>query len=117
MVESSQPGGSELATTVPATPPAQTSAVDQPGLVYRAVYGFGYYLSFGIMLPTLLVVRALPLNNALGHGLRDGTLAAGETSAAAHAAMRRAAGTVVTRAGDAYAGVARKVQERVEAVQ
>ena len=116
MVAPSQAVEGQLATTSE-NPPAEQPAAEQPGIVYRAVYGFGYYLSFGVMLPTLLVVRAIPLNNALGHGLWDGTVAAGATSAAAHAAMRQAAGAVATRAGNVYAGVSRRVQERVEAMQ
>ena len=106
----------QLATTTDtsATEPDQNGPT---GLIYRAVYGFGYYLSFGIMFPTLLVVRAIPLDNALGHGLCDGTLAAKDSSAAAHASMRRGAEAVSNKVSDMYAGVARKVQERVEVVQ
>lgn len=115
MDTNAQPVEGQLAPAVE-NPPAERPA-PPPGIVYRAVYGFGYYLSYGVMLPTLLVVRAIPLNNALGHGLWDGTLAAGATSAAAHEAMRQTAGSVATKAGDVYAGVSRKVQERVEAVQ
>ena len=90
---------------------------DEPGLLYRAVYRVGYCLSFGIMLPTLLIVRAIPLNNAFGDGLCDGALAAKDTSAAAYAGMRRAGNAVAQKASDIYAGMSRKVQERVEGVQ
>ena len=90
---------------------------EDPGLLYRAIYGMGYYLSFGIMFPTMLVVRAIPLDNAFGDGLCDGTLAAKDSSAAVYVGMGRAANSVATKAGDLYAGVSRKVQERVEAVQ
>src|SRR5262245_48524665 len=86
---------------------------DEPGLIYRAIYGVGYYLSFGIMFPTLLIVRAIPLDNAFGDGLCDGTLAAKDSSAAAYIGMKRTATSIVHKAGDAYAGVSRKMQERV----
>ena len=90
---------------------------DEPGWLYRAVYAVGYGISFGIMFPTLMVVRAIPLNNAFGDGLCDGTLAAKDSSAAAYVGMRNAADSVAHKASDLYAGVSRKVQERVEAVQ
>src|SRR5262245_54245295 len=90
---------------------------EEPGLLYRAFYGVGYYLSFGIMFPTMLVVRAIPLDNAFGDGLCDGTLAAKDSSAAVYVGMNRAANSVAHKAGDLYAGVSRRVQERVEMVQ
>ena len=84
MVDASQTGeNGQLAATSQEAPPAEAGPVEAPSLVLRAVYGFGYYLSFGVMFPTLLVVRAIPLDNALGHGMWDGTLAAAGTSAAA----------------------------------
>jgi len=95
----------------------EPQASDEPGFLYRAVYGVGYYLSFGIMFPTMLIVRAIPLDNAFGDGLCDGTLAAKDSSAAVYAGVKSTANSVAHKAGDLYAGVSRKVQERVEAVQ
>jgi hypothetical protein len=110
-------GDNQLATTPPESSTSEPETVEQPSLLYRAVYGIGYCLSFGIMFPTLFVVRVIPLDNAFGDGLCDGTVAAKDTSAAAHAGMRKAAESVAHKASDVYAGVSRKVQERVEAVQ
>ena len=118
MNHSQQPANdNQLTTTPPEATTSESDTDEQPGLLYRAVYGIGYCLSFGIMFPTLFVVRAIPLNNAFGDGLCDGTLAAKDTSAAAHAGIRKAAESVAHKASDVYAGVSRKVQQRVESVQ
>jgi len=49
--------------------------------------------------------------------LCDGTVAAKDASAATYAGARRAADSVAHKASAVYAGVSRRVQERVEAVQ
>src|SRR5438874_2358357 len=46
--------------------------------VGRVAYTSGYGLSYGIVFPVMLVARIVPMNNALGHGLRDGASAARE---------------------------------------
>ena len=105
------------AVSEPEQLPAASELDEEAGWLYRAVYAVGYGISFGVMFPTLMVVRAIPLNNAFGDGLCDGTLAAKDSSASAYAGMRNAANSVAHKASDLYAGVSRKVQERVEAVQ
>jgi hypothetical protein len=93
------------------------AANGQPGPFSRAVYAFGYCVSFGVTFPTMLVVRALPLDNALGRGLFDGACAADESAMDVHARIQHSAGAVAGKANDAYAGVTQYVQERVEKVQ
>lgn len=105
-----------MATTT-TTPAVIESAPDQPGVMGRAVYAFGYWVSFGVSLPTMLVVRALPLDNALGWGLRDGARAADQAALDTHVRLGYAAGAVANKANDTYAGVTQFVQERVERVQ
>jgi hypothetical protein len=42
----------------------------------RAVYKTSYAVSFGVVLPAAMIVRAIPKNNAAVHGLIDGAQAA-----------------------------------------
>ena len=42
----------------------------------RIVYNTSYALSFGVTLPVMMVVRVVPKENALVHGLVDGGMAA-----------------------------------------
>jgi hypothetical protein len=42
----------------------------------RVVYNSAYAVSFGVTFPVMMVVRAMPKENALVHGLVDGALAA-----------------------------------------
>jgi hypothetical protein len=42
----------------------------------RLLYQSSYMLSFGVVFPVMLVVRVVPKNNAIVHGLVDGALAA-----------------------------------------
>lgn len=44
----------------------------------RAVYNTCYAISYGIVLPTMLVVRSVPKNNAVVHGFVDGSRAASD---------------------------------------
>jgi hypothetical protein len=46
--------------------------------VSRVVYSSSYALSYGIVFPLMVVVRAIPKDNAMVHGLVDGALAARE---------------------------------------
>ena len=50
--------------------------------VSRAVYATCYYVSYGVVFPTVFVASLLPLNNAFGYGLADGASAAKEAVAA-----------------------------------
>ena len=47
--------------------------------VSRVVYSSSYALSYGIVFPVMVVVRAIPKDNAMVHGLVDGARAARET--------------------------------------
>jgi hypothetical protein len=105
------------ATSAPELNIPDPPAEDEPGLIYRTVYRLGYFLSFGVMFPTFMIVRAIPLNNAFGDGLCDGTLAAKDTSARAYSGIRRTGESIAQKASDVYAGVTRSFQDRVEAVQ
>ena len=44
--------------------------------VSRAIYSTSYAVSYGVVFPTMLIVRAMPKDNALYHGLVDGAEAA-----------------------------------------
>ena len=46
------------------------------GFLSRLTYTTCYAVSYGVVFPTLLVVRAVPKDNAIVHGLVDGALAA-----------------------------------------
>jgi hypothetical protein len=50
-------------------------------LVSRAVYKTSYAVAYGVVFPVMLVVRALPKDNAMVHGLVDGARAARESVA------------------------------------
>ena len=44
--------------------------------VSRFTYTTFYALSYGVVFPTMLVVRAIPKENCIVHGLTDGSAAA-----------------------------------------
>jgi hypothetical protein len=92
-------------------------AVSSPGIVSRSFYSAGYYVSYGIVFPTLWLTSVLPTNNVVGAGLGDGAKAAGQASERAHQKISSTTHAAGQKMGDAYAGVARRVQERVESVQ
>lgn len=98
------------------TPPEQAAA-PCCGIMSRAVYSTCYALSFGVAWPTFMVLRALPEDGAIRTGLRDGMQAAADSSDRTRERISHTAGAARRTAEDAYANVAQKVQERVEAVQ
>lgn len=58
-------------------PVTTDGAVDTgPGVFGKSVYATAYYLTYGVVFGSLLVAKAVPMNNAMGTGLRDGTQAA-----------------------------------------
>ncbi len=63
-------GASEVQTRVSESIPAAGHFLS------RLIYKSSYVLSFGVVFPVMLLVRAVPKNNALVHGLVDGALAA-----------------------------------------
>jgi hypothetical protein len=48
-------------------------------LLARIVYGAGYTVSYGVVVPTLLIAKVIPTNNALVNGFIDGARAARDT--------------------------------------
>lgn len=57
---------------------------DEPltyGFFGRMVYEAAYYVSYGVTFPAVFVARAIPTDNAIVHGFRDGAIAARETVA------------------------------------
>jgi hypothetical protein len=44
----------------------------------RVIYNTSYAVSFGVTFPVMMIVRVVPKDNALVHGLVDGALAARE---------------------------------------
>lgn len=87
------------------------------GILARSFYSTGYYLSYGVVFPCSWVASVLPTNNAACGGLRDGAVAAGAASERVNERICAATSAVADKAGDVYAGAARKVQEKVESVQ
>ena len=69
-VQSAKGGMEDVRATVSGALPAITSSLS--GLTYKTCYA----ISYGIVFPTILVVRAIPKENAFVHGLIDGARAA-----------------------------------------
>ena len=46
------------------------------GWFSKSVYSTCYFLSYGVVFPTLWVAGLVPTDNAMGHGFRDGADAA-----------------------------------------
>ncbi len=63
-------GASEIQTRVSEALPATGRFLG------RAVYRTSYAVSFGLAFPVMMVVRVMPKNNAMVHGLVDGAIAA-----------------------------------------
>lgn len=63
-------GASEIQTRVSEALPATGRFLG------RAVYRTSYAVSFGLAFPVMMVVRIMPKNNAMVHGLVDGAIAA-----------------------------------------
>ena len=61
-------GMEDVRATVSGALPALTSSLS--GLTYKTCYA----ISYGIVLPTILVVLVIPKENAVVHGLIDGVL-------------------------------------------
>lgn len=117
--DSATPLSSDNGKTSAASPAEESPAVgpDETGALYRAVYGTCYGLGYGVALPLLLLSRAIPLDNAFGYGLQDGARAARESSDRTRESLGHAAEAIKNKAGDAYANIAQRVQEKVEATQ
>lgn len=81
--EAVQEGASDAKAKAQQMAPAVGRAVS------KSVYATCYYLSYGVVFPTLLVASVIPLNNPVGHGLTDGAAAAKD--AVEHLNQRRAA--------------------------
>ncbi|MFO0902540.1 MAG: hypothetical protein U0939_06030 [Pirellulales bacterium] len=97
---------------------AEEQAAEQgPGLMSRAIYSTCYCLSFGVAFPALFAVRALPENNPIRAGLRDGFAGAADSSDRARARLGQTACAAREKVEGAYASVAQRVQEKVESVQ
>ena len=86
-------------------------------MLARTIYKTSYCLSFGVVFPTRFVASLLPTKNAAGFGLVDGARAASDAQRRVHARAAAAASTTKMKAGDAYAGVAARVSQRVEAIE
>jgi hypothetical protein len=69
-VQSAKEGASDLSTTVSGALPALGSFLS--GLTYKTCYA----VSYGLVFPTVIVVRAIPKENAIVHGFVDGARAA-----------------------------------------
>jgi hypothetical protein len=69
-VQAAKGGMEDARATVSGALPAITSSLS--GLTYKTCYA----ISYGIVFPTILVVRTIPKENAVFHGLIDGARAA-----------------------------------------
>ena len=77
--------------------------------VSKTVYASCYYLSYGVVFPTMLVVGVFPKNNPVYYGLADGGRAAKDAVHQMHdrrAAMKAAAREAMDRAGAVATGAA-----------
>ena len=63
-------GMEDVRTTMSGALPALTGSLS--GLTYKTCYA----ISYGIVFPTILVIRAIPKENTVVHGLIDGAHAA-----------------------------------------
>jgi hypothetical protein len=70
--ESVKQGASEIQARVSEALPATGHFLG------RVIYKTSYALSFGVTFPVMMIVRVVPKDNALVHGLVDGALAARE---------------------------------------
>ena len=68
----------------------------------KSIYATCYYLSYGVVFPTLLVASVIPMNNPIGHGITDGAAAAKD--AVQHLKDRRAAAKAASQ--DAFEAAA-----------
>lgn len=69
-VKAAKEGAEEArATAIDALPAARQ-------FLSRSMYNTCYAISYGVVFPTMLVVRAVPKDNAMVHGLVDGARAA-----------------------------------------
>ncbi|MCY2966864.1 MAG: hypothetical protein NT069_25075 [Planctomycetota bacterium] len=64
-----------------ATEKARQLAPAAARVVGQTVYTTCYYLSYGVVFPTMFVASFIPKNNALVHGLVDGARAASDAVA------------------------------------
>lgn len=69
-VQAARDGASDASAAVDRAIPAISQFVS------RLVYTTSYSISYGVVFPTMLLVRAVPRDNALVHGLVDGARAA-----------------------------------------
>jgi hypothetical protein len=57
---------------------AEAMAANTSQAASKVVYATCYYLSYGVVFPTVLVASYIPTNNPIAHGLIDGAHAAAE---------------------------------------
>jgi hypothetical protein len=69
-VQAAEGGLEDVRATASGALPALTRSLS--GLTYKTCYA----ITYGIVFPTILVVRAIPKENAVVHGLIDGARAA-----------------------------------------
>jgi hypothetical protein len=69
-VKAAKEGAEEARATVADSLPAARKFVS------RSVYNTCYAISYGVVFPTMLIVRMVPKDNAVVHGLVDGARAA-----------------------------------------
>ncbi len=66
-----------MGTAVQSVAQGATEALPALGrFVSRVIYTSSYAVSYGVVFPVMLVVRIIPKDNAMVHGLVDGALAA-----------------------------------------
>ncbi len=95
----------------------QQPVEETPGVISRTVYSLSYFVGFGVMFPTQLIIKSLPLDNAFGHGLCDGAQSGEQAAARVHEGVSHVAKKVADKANDTYADAAQKVHDRIERVQ
>ena len=83
----------------------------------RSAYSLGYYVSFGISYPAMLLASFVPRDSALARGARDGASGASAASERVQAQAAAMASATREKVGGAYVTVVSSVGKRVEGIQ
>jgi len=86
----------------------EQNATDR-GALYKSVYSACYYLSFGMVFPTVLVARTIPAPAVVRNGFADGAGAARDS--VQH--LRQSSGRAVANAAQKYGETVEGIEDRI----
>lgn len=72
------------------------------GRVSRMLYATGYYISFSVTWPSLMIANLVPAGSTVRQGLSDGAYDAAEARHRIGAKVSQAAGAAGDKIGEAY---------------